>query len=124
MADSVNRFISGEITRCHLSEPMTFHGKNGDWDAYSLHINGAFEDTLDLVDSYYNSRYPVRVYEGGGDDPINPKETDGLKFKGRIMVRQIDDRFFLNAVSIEQRIGEDEPPEPAGNPFNENPLTR
>lgn len=121
MSDSMNRFISGEVSRCYLSEPKTFHGKNGDWKAYTLHINGAFEDTRDLVDSYFNSRYPVRVFEGG-DDPIDPKETDGLKFKGRIMVRQVDDRFFLNAVSIEQRLGQEESPEDQGNPFKKNPL--
>lgn len=121
MSDSMTRFISGEITNCYLSKPKTFHGKNGDWESYTLHINGAFEDTRDLVDSYFKSRYPVRVFEGG-DDPIDPKETDGLKFKGRIMVKQVDDRFYLNAVSIEQRIGADEPPEQAGNPFKENPL--
>lgn len=123
MSDSMTRFISGEITRCYLSEPKTFYGKSGDsWKMYTLHIDGAFEDTRDLVDAYFSSRYPVRVFEGG-DDPIDPKETDGLKFKGRIMVRQVNDKFFLNAVSIEQRLGQDElPEEDKGNPFKDNPL--
>lgn len=122
MKDSVNRFISGTITRCRLSKPEKKNGKYGEYERYSLHIEGAFEDTMDPVDQYFNSRYQVRVYEGG-DDPIPPEETDGLKFKGRILVKQVEDRFYLNAVSIEKRIGEDTPPEPAGNPFNENPLT-
>ena len=39
------------------------------------------------------------------------------------MVRQVDDKFFLNAVSIEQRLGQDElPEEDKGNPFKDNPL--
>lgn len=124
MAESVTRFVSGEITHCYLSSPKTFHGKNGDWDAYTLHIKGFFEDTMDAVDQYFNSKYHVRVFENGGEDPIDPHETDGLKFKGRIMLAQVDDRFYLNAVSIEQRVGEDEDMEPKGNPFNENKLVR
>lgn len=124
MSDSVIRFISGEITRCHLAKKRVFKGKDGEWEAYTLHIKGYFEDTMDEVDSYFRSGYPVRVFEGG-DDPIDSSETDGLRFKGRIMVKQVDDRFYLNAVSIEERIGEDESSQGMqGNPFNDNPLVK
>lgn len=128
MSDRLNRFIAGEITRCYLSKPREFTSKNGNkWEAFTLHINGAFEDTGDLVDQYFSSRYPVAVYEGT-EDPIDPKETDNLKFKGRIMVTQLEDRFFLQAVSIEERIGVDTPPaqeqQDTGNPFLSNPLVK
>lgn len=125
--DRVTRFVAGEISKCYLNKMRKFHSKSGkDWEAYTLHINGYFEDTRDQVDAYYQSRYPVAVFEGG-EDPIDPAETDGLKFKGRVMLTQAQgDRgpiFYLQAVSIEQRLGEDESVNTIkGNPFMDNPL--
>ena len=120
--DKITRFLSGVITRARLKEPS---GKNS---TYSIHLEGAFEDTGDEFDGYLSSKYPVRVYEGKQEEPIDPAETDGIKFMGRAMIVQCnyedrDEPFnFLQAVSIEERIGEDDSLPDESNPFLANPL--
>lgn len=129
MAESVTRFITGEITRCNIGKPRTVTPKNGGdpFQTYGLHIKGVFEDTHDEFDGYLNSRYSVPVYEGG-DDPIDPNEVDGLHFYGRVLIKQFDydsgPRYYLNAISIEERVGEDSTGGGGfkSNPFNDNPL--
>jgi hypothetical protein len=123
MAEKFPRFISGRVTRCRLAEP------GGKYNQYSCHVEGFFEDTRDPFEGWLNSNYPVSVYEGQAD-PIDPKETENLTFDGRLFVLQSENRngdpiYFLNAVSIENRIGYEEPSEPnlpEGNPFLDNPL--
>lgn len=128
--EKVKRFISGTITKCHLAEPVKRQGKNGEFEQYTLFMDGMFEDTQELVQMYFNSKFPVKVYEGS-EDPIDPKETEQLKFQGRILVTQSEYNgktfYFLNAVSIEQRLGVDESSsstseDDEGNPFLKNPL--
>lgn len=124
-AEKKTRFIAGEITRCHIAEMREYQSKSGEtYKSYSLHIKGYFEDDNSSFDGYLNSNYPIHVYEGG-EDPIDPKETNGLKFLGRVLVTQRTTnngalRFYPSAVSIEERIGTDEPPAPMGNPFLKN----
>lgn len=122
MAEKLPRFISGKINRCRLSSP------GGPYDQYSLHIDGLFEDTHDAYEGYLNSKYPVSVYEGD-EDPIDPAETDGLVFDGRVFVMQGEKQngdpiYYLQAVSIENRTGTEDntPAVPDGNPFLKNPL--
>lgn len=119
----VNRFACGTITRCRLAEPRIVHGSQGEFNSYALFLEGAYEDTKEPIEGeWFNSTRPVKVYEGG-DEPINPKETDKLKFKGRILFAENTEtgKCYLNAVSIEERLGEDDY-EPEGNPFKDNPL--
>lgn len=116
------RFACGEISRCTIATPRKIQGKQGEFDSYSLLIKGAFEDTKEPVDGWFNSTQPVKVYEGD-EEPINPAVTNGLRFKGRIMFSECEQtgRQYLKAVSIEERLGE-EPAISTGNPFNANPL--
>lgn len=118
-ANATVRFLSGTMSRSKLSKPKVFSNDNGTTtESYSIYFDGAFEDTKDIYKGYLNSHYPVNVYESDGEDPVDPSETDGLVFKGRAMVKQIGDRYYLKAVSIEQR----EETVGSRNPFLDNPL--
>lgn len=128
MSDKIQRFATGEISRCHLSKPRVCNSKtnpNESWNQYSIYIEGAFEDNGEPIEMYFNSQYPVAVYEGDADEAVDPAKADGAIFKGRVMVTQIihDDgkiRYYLNAVCISEIIGEDGI---KSNPFKDNPLT-
>lgn len=116
--DAVKRFLSGTINRCHLSTTDRYGN-------YSVHIDGAYEDTMDTYDGYFQSKYPVPVY-AGDEDPIDAEKADGKKFKGRLMITQKEYEgktyYFLNAVSIEGDTEDDEEFQDQKNPFLENPL--
>lgn len=115
-----SRFLTGKISRCSLAEPREFTSKvTGDrWKAYTCHIDGFFEDTDEAYEGYFQSGFRVHVYDGG-DDPIDPSTADGKIFNGRILVKQKGEKFYLNAVSIEEILGDER--KPATNPFKDNP---
>lgn len=92
-------FISGKITRCQLSTPRVVQGKNGEFNSYSLHITGFYEDDPNkTVDDWFHSTYRVKVIRDRC--LIDPKETDGKEITGRICLKQVGDRLYLKAVDV------------------------
>ena len=116
--DQVKRFLSGTISRCHITSTDRFGN-------YSIHINGAYEDTMDAYEGYFQSKYPVPIY-AGDEDPVDGEKAEGKVFKGRVMVTQKEYEgktySFLNAISIEGDVEEDDSYQDQKNPFLENPL--
>ena len=130
MSDSTLRYIKGEFDKIFLGTPRTHRRQDGEtWQNYSVRVtNGFYVDTNERVqDRYFNSNYPVRVYNGEEQEPVDAHEYDGKKIRGTLLVKEIthDDgkiSEYLNAVQVIDIEGDDESTEPSGNPFTNLPF--
>lgn len=130
MSDAVYRYIRGDFDKVYLGTPRTHRRQNGDtWQNYSVRVtNGFYVDTNERVtDRYFNSNYPVRVFNGEEQEPVDAHEYDGKKIRGSLLVKEIthDDgkiSEYLNAVQVVSIEGADSSTESTGNPFTDMPL--